>query len=144
MRFTFLKTDEREISVYETFLKQAEYEAPRFYKSVNCGDERYMLIEYIEGNDLRACERKPLTAVLDALIYLQKLYWERRDLENIGFGFEASFQDRRTRGEYLNDPDPERAYETFLQLYSSIPRTLCHDDFLHFNVLIANEKGNNH
>ncbi len=138
--YVLKKTGDQEISVYETFLKQAEYGAPRFYKSINCHDEKYMLIEYIEGNDLRVCERKSLTAVLDALIYLQKLYWERRDLQNIGFGFEASLSDRRTRGEYLNDPDLEQAYETFLRLYSSIPRTLCHDDLLPFNVVIAKGK----
>ena len=43
-------------------------------------------------------------------------------------------------GSDLNDADLEQAYETYLQLYSNIPRILCHDDLLPFNVLITNGK----
>ena len=36
--------------------------------------------------------------------------------------------------------EPERAYEQYLQIYSDVPRTLCHDDLLPFNVLCAKER----
>ena len=97
--YVLKKSNDLEISVYETFLKQAEYGAPHFYKRLSYLDESYILIQYIEGNDLRTCDRKSLTAALDALIYLQNMYWERRDLQGVGFGFEASLPGRRTRGQ---------------------------------------------
>ncbi len=138
--YVLKKTSERELAVYDTFLQSAEYRAPRFYKSLSYCGELFLLMEYIEGDNLRKCKREALTAVLDALIYLQNMYWEKRELQGVGYGFEESLQDRQKRGNYLNDPDLEQAYKTFLQIYSNIPRTLCHDDFLPFNVLITKGK----
>ncbi len=135
--YVLKKTSERELSVYNTFLTSAEYGAPRIYKSLNYCGELFFLMEYIEGHDLRKCDRESLTAVLEVLIYLQNMYWERRELQGIGYGFEVSLPGRQKRGKYLNDADLEQAYEMYLQLYSNIPRTLCHDDFLPFNVLCA-------
>ena len=96
-------------------------------------------MEYLDGNNLQKCDRKSLTAVLDALIYLQNMYWEKRELEGIGHGFEASLPGRQKRGKYLNDVELEQAYEKYLQVYSNISRTLCHDDLLPFNVICTNE-----
>ncbi len=138
--YVLKKTSERELSVYDTFLKSAEYGVPRFCKSLNYCGELFFLMEYIEGDDLRKCDRESLTAVLEVLIHLQNMYWERRELQGVGFGFEASLQERKKRGQYLNDADLEQAYERYLQLYSNIPRTLCHDDLLPFNVLITKGK----
>lgn len=138
--YVLKKAGEREISVYHTFLKSAEQGVPHFYKSYQGQDSAFFLMEYIEGGNLRKCDRESLTAVLDALIYLQEMYWERRELQTAGYGFETSLSDRQNRGRYLQDEELERAYETYLQLYTSIPRTLCHDDLLPFNVLIADGK----
>ena len=138
--YVLKKSSVQELSIYDIFLKSTEYGAPRFYKSLDYHDKKFLLMEYIEGSDMRKCDRKSLIAVLDALIYLQNMYWERRELQDFGFGFEASLLGRHKRGKYLNDPDLEQAYETYLQLYSNIPRTLCHDDLLPFNVLITKGK----
>lgn len=138
--YVLKKAGEREISVYRTFLESAEHGAPRFYKSFQDQDSAFFLMEYIEGRNLRKCDRESLTAALDALIYLQDMYWERRELQTAGYGYEASLADRQNRGRYLLDEDLERAYGTYLQLYTSVPRTLCHDDLLPFNVLVARGK----
>lgn len=134
------KTSRQELDVYDAFLASAGCGAPRFYKSIEYDGKLFFLMEYIEGHNLQKCDRKSLTAVLDALIYLQNMYWERRDLQGIGHGFEASLPGRRKRGKYLNDADLEQAYEQYLRIYSDIPRTLCHDDLLPFNVLCAKER----
>ena len=97
-------------------------------------------MEYIEGHNLQKCDRESLTAALDALSYLQNMYWEKRELQGIGHGFEASLPGRQKRGKYLNDAELKRAYEQYLRIYSDIPRSLCHDDFLPFNVLCAEER----
>lgn len=134
------KTSKRELDVYDAFLTSAERGAPRFYKSIEHDGDLFFLMEYIEGHNLQKCNRESLTAALDALIYLQNMYWERRELQGIGHGFEASLPGRQKRGKYLNDAELEQAYERYLRIYSDIPRTLCHDDFLPFNVLCLNER----
>ena len=133
------KTSKQELDIYDTFLSFAKLGVPRFYKSIEYDGELFILMEYLDGNNLQKCDRKSLTAVLDALIYLQKMYWEKRELEGIGHGFEASLPGRQKRGKYLNDAELEQAYEKYLQIYSNIPRTLCHDDLLPFNVICTNE-----
>lgn len=133
------KTSKQELDIYDTFLSFAKLGVPRFYKSIEYDGELFILMEYLDGNNLQKCDRKSLTAVLDALIYLQNMYWEKRELEGIGHGFEASLPGRQKRGKYLNDAELEQAYEKYLQIYSNISRTLCHDDLLPFNVICTNE-----
>lgn len=132
------KTSKQELDIYDTFLSFVKRGVPHFYKSIEYDGELFILMEYLDGNNLQKCDRKSLTAVLDALIYLQKMYWEKRELEGIGHGFEASLPGRQKRGKYLNDAELEQAYEKYLQIYSNIPRTLCHDDLLPFNVICTN------
>ena len=138
--YVLKKTSEQELTTYNTFLASAGDSVPHFYKSLSYCGELFLLMEYIEGHDLRKCDRESLTAVLDALIYLQNMYWERRDLQDTCHGFETSLPGRQKRGRYLNDAGLEQAYERYLQLYSAIPRTLCHDDLLPFNVLCTGER----
>lgn len=134
------KARKQELDVYNAFLASAECGVPRFYKSIEYDGELFILIEYIEGHNLQKCDRESLTAVLDALTYLQNMYWEKRELQGIGYGFEMSLPERQKRGQYLNDAELERVYERYLRIYSNIPQTLCHDDLLPFNVLCAKER----
>ena len=84
------KTSKQELDIYDTFLSFAKLGVPHFYKSIEYDGELFILMEYLDGNNLQKCDRKSLTAVLDALIYLQNMYWEKHELEGIGHGFEAS------------------------------------------------------
>ena len=110
------------------------------YKSLKFQGNVYLLTEFVEGHDLRRCDRKCLVSVLNALFYLQNQYWKRADLQNVGFGFAASLPGREKRGNSLGDADLERAYERFLQIYGEIPWTLCHDDLLPFHVLSSGDR----
>ena len=134
------KTSKQELDVYAAFLASAECGAPRFYKSIEYDGELFFLMEYIEGHTLQKCDRESLTAALDALIYLQNIYWEKREFQGICQGFEASLPGRKKRGKYLNDAELEQAYKRYLLIYSDIPRTLCHDDLLPFNILCTKER----
>ena len=134
------KISKQELDVYDAFLASTKCGVPRFYKSIEYDGELFILMEYIEGHNLQKCDRESLTAVLDALTYLQNMYWEKRELQGIGYGFEVSLPERQKRGKYLNDAELERVYERFLRIYSDIPQTLCHDDLLPFNVLCAKER----
>ena len=67
------KTSKQELDIYDTFLSFAKLGVPRFYKSIEYDGELFILMEYLDGNNLQKCDRKSLTAVLDALIYLQNI-----------------------------------------------------------------------
>lgn len=119
-----------ELTVYQRFLQGYDF-APHFYGAVREGNSDYFLMEYVAGTDLCKCERQRLTQVLDALIASQRVWWNCGD----DYGYEPALQRRVARGKYLNDPALEAAYARFLELFRTVPRTLCHDDLLPFNVL---------
>ena len=138
--YVLKKAKGQELSVYAAFFDREICGAPRFCGSTQIGAEDYFLMEYVPGEDLRVCSREKLVAVLDALISLQALYWEDRQRDRAGLSFEESLKDRKNRGNYLKDPELEAAYAVFLAQYRMLPRTLCHDDLLPFNVLISEGK----
>lgn len=132
------KAKPHELAVYDAFFREDLPGAPRFLGSVEAENENWFLMEYVSGTDLRRCDRDGLTTALDALISLQERFWESPQTD--GYSFEESFQSRKNRGSFLNDPLLEQAYSGFLKLYESLPRTLCHDDLLPFNVLVDGDK----
>ena len=126
-----------EYSVYTGLLKHAESGVPRLLKAFRFGEEDYLLLEYVQGVDLCKCDRRKLTLVLDALIALQERFWGKTEFDSVAVSFKENLTHRKNRGEYLNDRELESAYASFLALYSMLPRTLCHDDLLPFNVIIT-------
>lgn len=126
-----------EFSAYTGLLKDAQCGVPRLLKAMRIDGEDYLLLEYVQGSDLRKCDRKSLTLVLDALIALQEQFWGKTEFDGVAVSFDQSLQHRRQRGKYLNDRELEKAYDGFLKLYPSLPRTLCHDDLLPFNVIVT-------
>ena len=129
-----------EILIYSTFFSEKTAGAPQFITSTLYEGEDYFLMEYAEGEDLCVCNRQRLVAVLDALISIQSRYWQNTEHASVGFSFEKGLKKAQGRMEYLKDEQIERAYLLFLKQYSSLPRTLCHEDLLPFNVL-ASSKG---
>ena len=62
--------------------------------------------------------------------------WGNTEKAEVGQSFARSLGGRRNRLDYLSDPVLERAYRDYLDAYCAMPRTLCHDDLLPFNVLV--------
>ena len=139
MTYVLKKAKGQEISIYTSFFNRELRGAPRFLGSTTFDGEAYFLMDYVPGEDLRRCNRKKLIGALDALIHLQGLYWESRELPGVGIAFADSFASRKNRKNYLNDQALEEAYDAFLAQYAALPRTLCHDDLLPFNVLVGEE-----
>lgn len=136
--FVLKKAKEYELEVYNAFFREGVPGAPRLLSTIFTEAGAYFLMEFAEGRDLCRCTRETLILTLDALIALQKRYWG--DKTTAGLSFEKSLQNRRNRGNYLNDEALERAYEEFLSEYAALPRTLCHDDLLPFNVRVAEDR----
>ena len=129
----------QELAVYTAFFAQGAPSVPRFLGSVHREDGDYFLMEFVPGETLCRCTREGLVKVLDALIALQDRWWGETERAEVGWSFARSLPGRRDRGAYLNDPLLERAYGGFLERYAALPRTLCHDDLLPFNVLVSGE-----
>lgn len=138
-RYVLKKAKNFELQIYSSFFADDIVGAPRFYGSVCVDSEAYFLMEYTSGKDLCRCDRESLQKVLDALISLQDKYWEATDQSDVGLSFAESLKHRQERGAYLNDAVLETAYNDFLSAYQTIPRTLCHDDLLPFNVLVSDD-----
>ena len=121
-----------EIAIYSAFFSGQTEGAPQFFGSVEFNGENYFLMENFAGKDLCKCTRDGLIKVLDALISLQEKYWNAEPLF-----YERALDSRIKRGKYLFDPDLEAVYSQYLDEFNALPRTLCHDDLLPFNVLVS-------
>lgn len=97
-------------------------------------------MEYVDGENLCNCNRTKLTLALDALISLQRKTWNNHSFAAYGYSFDKSLRGREHRGKYLSDALLEEAYEKFMMLYHSVPRALCHDDLLPFNVIASDRR----
>lgn len=138
--YVLKEAKERELNIYQTFLRTSTPSAPHLYGVTRYQNKAYFLMEYAPGTDLRHCTRRKLTLALDALIALQDRYWETHEFDKADQSYENSLIGRTNRGKYLFDAKLEKAYAEYLHLYSTLPRTLCHDDLLPFNILICDER----
>ena len=127
----------QEGELYRSILTTIPESVPTLYQIITTDNKTYLLMEYIEGEDLCKCDRKKLTLALDALISMQRKTW---GLQQPTEQSEKSFLQRQTRGKYLNDHLLEKAYENFLTVYQTVPQALCHDDLLPFNVIVTAQK----
>jgi predicted Ser/Thr protein kinase len=132
------KGNEKE--VYSSVLTASCSCAPALRQIVETEEKTYLLMDYIEGEDLCKCDRRKLQLALDALISLQEKTWEMEATGQWEGSFHNGFLQRQNRGKYLHDPLLEQAYEKFLDVFLSVPRTLCHDDLLPFNIICGKEK----
>mgnify|MGYP003291561478 CR=1 FL=1 len=133
------KAKEREYAVYTDLLKEAPSGAPKLLTALRFMEEDYLLLEYVRGENLCKCDRERLKLVLEALIALQEHFWGKTEFDGVAVPFEESLAHRKNRGKYLNDGEIEKAYADFLQQYPNLPRTLCHDDLLPFNVIAGEQ-----
>lgn len=124
-----------ELAVYQVFFPEGGGGVPRIYGSVEYGNEIYMLMEFIEGETMSRCTREKLQLALDCLIQIQEAFWGNTELTNLCWNFEKRYAAREKRLPYMDDLS--EAYQAYLEADCSIPRTLCNDDLLPFNVLIS-------
>ena len=139
-RYILKEAKENEREIYQRFLGELKEGVPTLYQEVSICNKTYLLMEYIEGEDLCKCNRAKLTCALDALIAIQDTTWEGECFDRWIDFYERSLLHRQNRGKYLNDPLLEEAYEQFLKAYQSVPKALCHDDLLPFNIISSDHK----
>ena len=134
------ETTQTEADIHQRLLTGLGKSVPHIFETLVADDKTYLLMEYIEGEDLRKCNRRKLILALDALIAIQKETWEQPQGSAYGGSFEDSLHARRNRAKYLKDALLEKVYEQFLERYQNTPKAFCHDDLLPFNVLVAEDR----
>lgn len=139
-RYILKEAKEYEAEVYRAILPKVGGSVPALYQTADVDGKTYLLMEFVGGSDLRKCSRRGLTLALDAIIRMQRATWNDRALSGCAYTFEKSLSDREHRGKYLNDSALEEAYAGFLDEYKSVPRALCHDDLIPFNVIVSDDR----
>ena len=125
-----------ETEVYRSFFPTKKPYAPALIDTAAYQNDRYLLLEYCPGRDLRRCDRERLILALDALGAMQDEFWQREELYDAACTLEKSIKAIENRGRWLGSERLETVYEKFIQVYRQTPRSLCHDDLLPFNVLV--------
>lgn len=138
--FVLKQAKEYEHPVYTTFLPGENVYAPKLLGAAEAEGNANLLMEYIPGEDMRHCTREKLKKALDALIAMQQQWWEKPGYEDAAYSMEKARPGRIRRGQDLGDAQLQRAYEGYLALWETLPRTLCHEDLLPFNVLISGDR----
>ena len=127
-----------ELETYRAFFAEPCAYAPRLLGSAAADGRDYLLMEYISGETLTKCTHDGLKHALDSLIIMQDTHWDSG--ESAGWNFERALKGRQNRANYLEDLLLEAAYGRFLDEFAKLPRTLCHDDLLPFNVMLSKDR----
>ena len=139
-RYILKRAKEYEVEIYHNFFPEGRPYVPGLLGSVSGSDGDYLLLERIEGSNLQRCTLSGLEAAVDSLSLVQNEFWENQRLSHKGLSFEESFAQRKKRRDYLCSALLEKYYDEYLFLYERLPRTLCHDDLLPFNILVAKNR----
>lgn len=128
-----------EVNVYKTYLQNQDLPVPRYYGSTNYKDELWLLIEYIEGNDLRDFTLEYAHACATSIVNIMNRYWKVADTTDPRF---KKYYARITKRSLCLEKEPllQQAYAIFLNRQLTCPLTLSNGDFLQFNGIFKNGK----
>lgn len=132
------KTSTEERATLEAFFSDGASGIPKIYGFSEHDGETYMLMEFFEGETMSQSTREKLILALDALIQMQEKFWGNTELADIGWTFEKRHTARKKRLPYMEDLAD--AFNAYLEVDKAVPRTLCNDDLLPFNVLVSADR----
>lgn len=129
--FVLKKSDSCEASIYRDFLRGNGFTVPEYIGSIAHGSEIWLLMEHIDGPDLRKFTTEMAFAAAETLSQIQNTYWNSPIADG---RFQRYWERISKRAECLKEyPEFSAAYNLFLERQKSIPRTLCSGDFLPCN-----------
>ena len=143
--YVLKKSDEAEIGVYERFLSGRGLPVPDYFGSARWGGKRWILLEYVEGPDLRDYTPDMEEACSESISRIANLNWQEDEAEFVqkrqDDRFERYWKRINRRAECLEEePELRAAYDCFLRRQLTCPRTLSNGDFLQFNAILREGK----
>lgn len=127
-------SDKMETALYRNFLQGNDFAVPQHYGDTEYDGHVWLLMEYIDGPDLRIFNQEMAVASADTLAEIQNYYW---DCEIEDGRFVRYWERINRRAECLKkEPEIAAAYNIFLERQKDCPRTLCNGDFLQFNGIL--------
>ncbi|WP_061994315.1 phosphotransferase [Clostridium sp. ATCC 25772] len=136
--FVLKKSEESEIFIYKTFLESKNLPTPKMFGYTFEYDEYWILIEYIEGTDLKKFNEQ---IALNSSISLSKIfnkYWVENDFDKhkLDNRFEKYYARIIKRSKCLtHHANLSKAYKCFLERQLTCPRTLCNGDLMQINAI---------
>lgn len=137
-KFILKKASLFEVENYEKFLKTNEFNTPKYYGKNKKKNDTYILLEYIDGIDLKIINKNIANKVARALMKYSNKYWKNNNSFTNEMRMEKYLE--RINKRYCFAKDIENigeAYKLFLDRQKTIPITLSHGDFLPMNLLIS-------
>lgn len=131
------KTDYREMSNYEKYLRHAEVNVPQYFGKYDDGSDIWIVLEKIEGEDLRNMTNQLAISAADTIAQVQNQFWGCTDSER----FYAYWERINRRYQFIkSEPIIGSAYKIFLDRQQTCPRTMSNGDFLEFNLIAKDDK----
>ncbi len=135
------KSDDYEIEVYEKFLTDKNLPVPKLEGWASFDNTKWILIEYIPGDDLRIFDKHMAYGCAESLSRIFNMYWQEDCFEEnkLDNRFERYWKRINKRAECLkNESKLASAYGVFMDRQLVCPRTLCNGDFLQCNAIKSN------
>lgn len=138
--YVLKKSDGAEVAVYRDFLAGYGFKVPEYLGSGQFDGKTWLLMEYIEGEDLREFTGEMAYGCADSITAVMNAYWQRDEQEFVSKKrdkrFEKYWKRINKRAKCLEEePLLRQAYSVFLQRQLTCPRTLCNGDFLQYNAI---------
>lgn len=137
-------TEGREAFNYETYLSGGNYAVPGFYGKWTNGEDVWILLEDVSGEDLRDMTEKLAVQAAECLVQIQNAFWQEEpefEKKKTDDRFEVYWKRILRRAASVTEhPVLRKAYQRFLDRQLECPRTLSNGDFLQFNVVHSGDK----
>lgn len=121
------KVSEREVMNYENYLQGRNFNVPEYYGCYNDGKNLWIVIENIEGNDLRDMTDALAQSAAESFSSIQNAFWNHPDKER----FQTHIERIEKRYSFIKDePVVKEAYKMFVARQRTCPSTMSNGDFL--------------
>ena len=126
------KVELREYHNYITYLNGNNFNVPKLLGNYTDGKDFWIMIENVEGHDLRDMTDQLACAAADSISKIQNKYWGCEDTDR----FDEYIERIQRRYQCIKDHlQIAPAYQLFMERQKTCPRTLCNGDFLQFNTI---------